>query len=49
MITLVDAVNGMATLDAQPEAIKQAAVADRLVLTKADLAGAGVVAALSSG
>ena len=30
----------MATLDAQPEAIKQAAVADRLVLTKADLAGA---------
>ncbi|MCA3563482.1 MAG: GTP-binding protein [Methylocystis sp.] len=39
VITLVDAVNGMATLDIQPEAVKQAAVADRLVLTKRDLAG----------
>jgi G3E family GTPase len=38
VVTLVDAVNGMATLDAQPEAVKQAAVADRLVLTKTDLA-----------
>ena len=34
VITLVDAVNGMATLDAHEEAIKQVAVADRLVLTK---------------
>jgi G3E family GTPase len=40
VVTLVDAVNGMATLDTQPEALKQAAVADRLVITKADLAGA---------
>ncbi|MBK9081132.1 MAG: GTP-binding protein [Rhizobiales bacterium] len=37
VVTLVDAVNGMASLDAQPEAVKQAAVADRLVLTKTDL------------
>jgi G3E family GTPase len=38
VVTLVDAVNGLATLDAHPEAAKQAAVADRLVLTKLDLA-----------
>ncbi|UFN47495.1 GTP-binding protein [Roseomonas sp. OT10] len=38
VVTVVDAVNGMATLDAQPEAVKQVAVADRLVLAKADLA-----------
>ncbi len=37
VITLVDAVNGMATLDAHEEAVKQAAVADRIVLTKTDL------------
>jgi len=37
VVTLVDAVNGMATLDAHPEAIKQVAVADRIVLTKTDL------------
>jgi G3E family GTPase len=38
VITLVDAVNGDATLDAHVEAVKQVAVADRIVLTKADLA-----------
>ena len=38
VVTLVDAVNGMATLDAHVEAVKQVAVADRIVLTKADLA-----------
>jgi G3E family GTPase len=37
VITLVDAVNGLATLDAHAESVKQAAVADRLVLTKTDL------------
>ncbi len=37
VVTLVDAVNGEATLDAHEEAVKQAAVADRLVLTKTDL------------
>jgi G3E family GTPase len=37
VVTVVDAVNGAATLDAHVEALKQAAVADRIVLTKADL------------
>jgi G3E family GTPase len=41
VVTLVDAVNGMATLDVQPEAVKQAAVADRIVLTKTDLLSSG--------
>jgi G3E family GTPase len=40
VVTLVDAVNGAATLDAHEEAVKQAAVADRLVITKTDLADA---------
>ena len=38
VITTVDAVNGARQLDAQPESVKQVAVADRLVLTKTDLA-----------
>lgn len=38
VITLVDAVNGNATLDGHVEAVKQVAVADRIVLTKVDLA-----------
>jgi G3E family GTPase len=46
VVTLVDAVNGAANLDAHVEALKQAAVADRLVLTKTDLADAGTVKAL---
>jgi G3E family GTPase len=37
VVTVVDAVNGAATLDAHGEAVKQAAVADRIVVTKADL------------
>ena len=40
IITVVDAVNGAATLDAHEEAVKQVAMADRLVLTKTDLPGA---------
>jgi G3E family GTPase len=39
VIAVVDAVNGAATLQAHPEAVKQAAVADRIVLTKTDLVG----------
>lgn len=39
VVTLVDAVMGAATLDAHPESVRQAAVADRLVLSKTDLAG----------
>ena len=46
VITLVDAVNGEATLDAHVEAVKQAAVADRVVLAKTDLANAAEVEAL---
>ena len=46
VVTLVDAVNGAATLDAHGEAVKQAAVADRLLLTKTDIAGAAAVASL---
>ena len=37
VITLVDAVNGEATLDAHGEAVKQVAMADRLILSKTDL------------
>jgi G3E family GTPase len=46
VVTTVDAVNGAGTLDRQPEAVKQAAVADRLLLTKADLAEPEKAAAL---
>jgi G3E family GTPase len=46
VVTLVDAVNGMGSLDTMPEAAKQAAVADRLVITKTDIAEAGAVARL---
>ena len=41
VVTVVDSVNGEATLDAHAEAVKQAAMADRIVLTKTDLADAG--------
>ena len=44
VVTTVDAVNGAGTLDRQPEAVKQAAVADRLLLTKTDLAEPGAAA-----
>lgn len=45
VITTLDAVNAMATLDQHPEAVKQAAVADRILLTKTDISRAeGVVA-----
>lgn len=37
VVTLVDAINGPATLDEHEESVKQAAVADRIVLTKTDL------------
>src|SRR3954452_6412228 len=37
VITVIDAVNGGATLDEHLESLKQVAVADRIVLTKTDL------------
>ena len=46
VVTVVDALAGDATLDAQEEARRQAAVADRLVLSKTDLAPPGTVARL---
>jgi G3E family GTPase len=36
VITTVDAITGFAALDAHPESLRQAAVADRLLLTKTD-------------
>ncbi len=47
VVTLVDAAAGLATLDAQEEARKQVAMADRLLVTKADLAGGSLPAALA--
>jgi G3E family GTPase len=46
VVTTVDAANGDGTLDRQPEAVKQAAVADRLLLTKTDLAAPEAIEAL---
>ena len=46
VVTLVDAVNGMGQLDTMPEAVKQAAVADRIILSKTDLADGAAVALL---
>jgi G3E family GTPase len=37
LVTVVDAINGLATIDRHPEAMKQAAAADRLALAKTDL------------
>src|SRR5712691_7046658 len=48
VVTTVDAVNGAGTLDRQPEAVKQAAVADRLIVTKADLAEPEALAGLEA-
>ena len=38
VVTLVDAINGIGQLDTMQEAVKQAALGDRLVITKSDLA-----------
>ncbi len=46
VVTTVDAVNGARQLDEHIEAVKQAAVADRLLLSKSDLAEAGAATAL---
>ena len=48
VVTLVDAVNGMGQLDEMPEAVKQAAVADRIVITKTDLADAATISRLKT-
>jgi G3E family GTPase len=46
VVTTVDGVNGTSTLDNHEEAVKQAAVADRLLLTKVDIADAPRLAEL---
>jgi G3E family GTPase len=46
VVTTVDGVNGVSTLDNHEEAVKQAAVADRLLLTKVDIADAPKLADL---
>jgi G3E family GTPase len=48
VITTVDAVNGARHLAEHPESVKQAAVADRIVLTKTDLAGDAGTGALKA-
>ena len=37
VVTTVDAINGVSSLERFPECVKQAAIADRLILTKSDL------------
>ncbi len=46
VVTLVDAVNGAGQLEREAESVKQAALADRLLVTKTDLASAAAAAAL---
>jgi G3E family GTPase len=46
VVTTVDAVNGLLHLARQPESAKQAAVADRIVVTKTDIAEAREIAEL---
>jgi len=48
VVTTVDAVSGSQTLDRHPESVKQAAVADTLLVTKADTAAPADVAALEA-
>jgi len=42
VVTTVDALLGDATLDVHPESVKQAAVADLLIVTKTDLTGGNI-------
>lgn len=48
VVTVVDAQHGLAALGRHREAVKQAAVADRMVLTKCDLAAPADAAALEA-
>jgi G3E family GTPase len=53
IVTVVDAVNGAAHLDSREEAVRQVAVADRIIISKADLADTaplrGLLRALNPG
>ncbi len=46
VVATIDAVNGPSQLERFPESVKQAAIADRLIVTKSDLASAETVASL---
>lgn len=48
LVTCVDGLLGATTLDDHAEAVKQAAIADRIVLTKTDLADAADIAKLKT-
>ena len=43
VLTTVDAVNGVLHLDRNPESVKQVAAADKVVVTKTDIAEPGIV------
>jgi G3E family GTPase len=47
LVTVVDAVAGAGNIDHMPEAAKQVALADRIVLTKSDLADAAAIGELT--
>jgi len=47
VVTTVDAIHGSGQLDQHPESVKQAAVADRILMTKSDLADEATRDALS--
>ena len=48
VVTVVDALHGEAQLDRYPESVQQAALADRMVLTKTDLAEPGAAGRLTA-
>jgi G3E family GTPase len=48
VVTTVDAVNAPRQLDEHPEAVKQVAIADRLLLTETDLSDAASVSAIEN-
>ncbi|MCC9622606.1 GTP-binding protein [Thalassospira sp. MA62] len=48
VVATVDAIHGASQLDQHPESVKQAAVSDRLIITKPDLVDPDVLTALES-
>lgn len=48
VVVCVDGIFGAEQLESEPEALKQAAVADQLLITKTDIAGAEQITALSA-
>ena len=48
VVTTIDAVNGLGQLDGFPEPVKQAALADIMLLTKTDLVERGAIEALTA-